>query len=116
MNRRSPEQQGGIRIFVLSPVRIYREALSHVLAEEPGIRVVGSTPSLEELGPRLGPALADVVLLDVSMNRPVVALRRLTLQDGLAVVTFGVLGLESEIIACAEAGIAGYVIRDGSVA
>jgi len=116
MNRRSPQQQGGIRVFVLSPVRIYREGLSHVLAEEPGIRVVGSTPSLEEAGPRLGPALVDVVLLDVSMNRPIVALRRLTRQGGLAVVAFGVLDLEQEIIACAEAGIAGYVTRDGSVA
>jgi two-component system, NarL family, nitrate/nitrite response regulator NarL len=111
-----PERQREVRVFMLSPVRIYREGLSHVLGEEPGIRVVGSTPSLEEAVPLLGAALADVVLLDVSMDRPIVALRRLTQQDGLRIVLFGVLGSDQEIIARAAAGIAGYVTRDGSVA
>jgi two-component system, NarL family, nitrate/nitrite response regulator NarL len=111
-----PERLRDVRVFVLSPVRIYREGLAHVVGEEPGIRVAGSAPSLEEAVPLLGATLIDVVLLDVSMDRPYVALRRLTRQDGLRVVVFGVLDLEQEILACAEAGFAGYVTRDGTVA
>ncbi len=30
------EREPQIGIFILSPIRIYREGLSHVLAEEPG--------------------------------------------------------------------------------
>jgi two-component system nitrate/nitrite response regulator NarL len=111
-----PERQREIRVLMLSPVRIYREGLGHVLEGEPGIHVVGSTPNLEQAMLLLRAAPADVALLDVSVDRPLVALRRLTRQDGLCVVLFGILGIEHEIIARAAAGIARSVSSDGSVA
>jgi DNA-binding NarL/FixJ family response regulator len=111
-----PERQREIRVLMLSPVRIYREGLGHVLEQEPGIRVMGSTASLEEAVPLLATAPVDVVLLDASVDRPLVALRRLAQQDGLRVVLFGVLGIEHQILARAAAGMASCVTSDGSVA
>jgi two-component system, NarL family, nitrate/nitrite response regulator NarL len=111
-----PERQREIRVLMLSPVRIYREGLGHVLGEEPGIRVVGSTPSLDEAVLLLRAAPADVVLLDAGVDRPLVALRRLGQQDGPRVVLFGVLGIEHQLLARAAAGVAHCVSSDGSVA
>jgi DNA-binding NarL/FixJ family response regulator len=111
-----PERQRDIRVLMLSPVRIYREGLGHVLGGEPGIRVVGSTPSLEEAVLLLHAAPADTVLLDASVDRPLKALRRLTQQHSPGVVLFGVLGIEHEIVVRAAAGIALCVSSDGSVA
>jgi DNA-binding NarL/FixJ family response regulator len=107
----SPE----IRVFVLSPVRIYREGLARVLAEEPGLRIVGSAASLGAAEPVLDDARAGVVLLDISTDASLVALRRLGRREGLRVVVLGMLEAEEEILAVAEAGIAGFVAREGSV-
>jgi two-component system, NarL family, nitrate/nitrite response regulator NarL len=116
MNSGLPEQQRDIRVGVLSSVRIHREGLSHVLDAESGISVVDASPSLQEAGPRLVAASAEVVLLDLSVDHPILAMRRLSRLPGIRVVAFGVPDRQEEIVACAEAGMAGYVTREGTVA
>jgi DNA-binding NarL/FixJ family response regulator len=116
MNSGLPEQRRNIRVGVLSPVRIHREGLSHVLGAESGISVVDASPSLQEAGPRLVAASAEVALLDLSVDHPILAMRRLSRLPGLRVVAFGILDRPEEIVTCAEAGMAGYVTREGTVA
>ncbi len=58
----------------------------------------------------------DVLLLDVAaphalqLTRPAVAVL-----PGLRVVAFAVAEIAADVLACAEAGICGYVAKDGSV-
>jgi two-component system, NarL family, nitrate/nitrite response regulator NarL len=110
-----PHWLGEIRILVISPMRIYREGLSHVLAQETAIRISGMASDLEEAVPLLRTAPVDVVLLDISVDPNLDGLKRLSRNGGLRVLAIGVLEHEDQVIACAEAGIAGYVTPSGSL-
>jgi DNA-binding NarL/FixJ family response regulator len=103
-------------VFVLSDVRLYREGLTFSLSRQPEIDVVGAAA----LGPdalieiaRCGPG---VVLLDFATPHAIEWVRRLNRTlPGIKVIAFAVGEIDHELIACAEAGIAGFVTRDGSV-
>jgi two-component system, NarL family, nitrate/nitrite response regulator NarL len=114
-----PEPEPEIRIFVVSPMRIYQQGLSYVLAQEPAIRVVGMASSLRAAG--LAPdgdgtaGSADVLLFDLAVEGGLAELRRLAGAGSPKVLALGVVEDEDQVIACAEAGIAGYVTPSGSV-
>ncbi|NRQ31944.1 response regulator transcription factor [Nonomuraea sp. NN258] len=89
-----------VQVGIVSPVRIYREGLSHLLRQEPGIQLV-------ELD-----AEPDVVLLDVvcglgELARQATGARR--------VLVVGILESPDELIAYAEGGMAGYVSSEGTL-
>jgi two-component system, NarL family, nitrate/nitrite response regulator NarL len=100
-------------VGVAAAVRFYREGLAAVLDRQPEIRVVFETESADGL---LEAATADVVLLDMSLPHAVEAVAALAGRDPAP----NVLGIamgdgEDEVVACAEAGIGGYVCRDDSL-
>jgi two-component system, NarL family, nitrate/nitrite response regulator NarL len=103
------------RLVVISPMRIYREGLAHVLAQEGSISVVGAAACVNELTPLLSAAAVDVVLFDLAVDGGLAALRRLTSYIELKVVVLGLNEEERQIVACARAGIAGYVTRDATL-
>jgi DNA-binding NarL/FixJ family response regulator len=105
-----------IRVLVASDVRLYREGLAESLRRGGRVEVVGTAADggasmrcASELAP-------DVVLVDLAMGdweptvRGIVASARDT-----GVVVLGVREVESEVVACAEAGVAGYVTREASL-
>ena len=53
-------------VVVVSPMRIYREGLAHVLAQREAIRVVGGAARIDELASILMAAEVDVVLFDLA--------------------------------------------------
>jgi two-component system, NarL family, nitrate/nitrite response regulator NarL len=108
------EREPRIGIFILSPVRIYHEGLSHVLAAEPAIRVLGTAAALED-AVALREEGVDVVLFDVGARHGVAGLRELARYEGLRVIALGVVEDQESVIACAEAGIAGYVTPHSSL-
>ena len=111
-------QPGGapIRLYVLSPIRIYREGLAHVLSTHGGVSTSWAprTPSR-----RLRPPYAGVrwmyVLYDLRSPSGLLGLRRLADAPELRVVALGVEESVEWVIACAEAGIAGYVTDSTSL-
>ena len=105
-----------IGVFVLSPIRIYREGLSRVLDEEPAIRLLGAAATLEDAVALLEDTRADVVLFDVSADSSLAGLRQLASHEGLRVIALGVVEHQDSVIACAEAGMAGYVTPSCSLA
>jgi two-component system nitrate/nitrite response regulator NarL len=75
-----------IYVGVVSPTRLYREGLAGILSSRPGLVVTAARADAASLG-----------------------------SDVIDVVVVAVPDLEERVLACAEAGIAGYVTREASV-
>jgi two-component system, NarL family, nitrate/nitrite response regulator NarL len=103
------------RVFVVSPMRIYREGLAHALARHGSINVVGAAARINELTSLLSSIAVDVVLFDLAVEGSLAALRRLGGYLELKVVVLGLSEEEAHILACARAGIAGYVTQDDTL-
>jgi two-component system, NarL family, nitrate/nitrite response regulator NarL len=115
------EERGGamkgnssMNVLIVSDVRLHREALAGLLERVPTVTVVGvlDTISVLHSPSRQG---ADVALLDLLPQECpgiVNALRRR--RRRLRVVAIGVREVESEVLACAAAGIDGYVPVDAA--
>jgi two-component system nitrate/nitrite response regulator NarL len=113
VNRETLDLQS--RIIIVSDARLYREGLALSLARVDRIFVVGVADTVASALICIEANNPDVVLLDFAMPDARV------LPDAIAgarlpvkVVAFSVAETEDEICECAEAGIAGYVARDGS--
>jgi len=101
------------RVFILSAIRLLREGLALALSRQPGLEVVGSsdcatTGAIAEADP-------DVLLLDISSPSilEASALLRRDLPD-VKIVALGVAEVEHVVLACAKAGVAGFVYAHGS--
>jgi two-component system nitrate/nitrite response regulator NarL len=104
-----------VRVFVVADIRLYREGLAQILAKEQRFCIVGSAAHQDETLTRLAESQADIVLLDMAMADSIGTVRAiLAAAPHLMVVALGVAETEDEIVSCAEAGIAGYVSREGS--
>jgi two-component system nitrate/nitrite response regulator NarL len=108
-----------IRVLVISGICLYREGLAEMLDRTGAISVVASasdvTEGLEEWN-GLDEA-PDVILLDTVPPDADIRIRSLlTALPGTRVLALTVPNKESEILAMAEAGIAGFVTSDASVA
>jgi DNA-binding NarL/FixJ family response regulator len=105
-----------IRVLIFSDIRIYREGLAKALHNDRAIVVVGAYAAVRdalEQAADLGP---DVVLLDVANPDALREVKRVHAGfAGAPIVALGVLKHDGDVIACAEAGIAGYVFRDASL-
>lgn len=107
--------EGTSRVLLVADVSVHRDGLVDQLDREPGIEVVGATSDLAESVTeiwRLGP---DLVLLDVAADERVPAIAALVAAiPEVRVVAFAVPETESDIVACAEAGVAACVTREAS--
>lgn len=111
--RRGRAAKAGIRVLVVAEVRLYREGLAAVLGGEDHIEVVGAAPTTP---PDAGVLRPDVVLVDVAGADDLGAVRDLrTAVPAAQVIALAVPDREGAVVACAEAGVSGYVTRDQSV-
>ena len=104
-----------IRLFILGAVRLHRDGLALQLAGAGNLEVVGTGP-LSDAMRTLRSTPADVALLDtfqLEIPKVVESLRQVLRR--LRVVAMGVAEVESEVLACAAAGVDGYVRTDASV-
>jgi two-component system, NarL family, nitrate/nitrite response regulator NarL len=100
------------RAFIVSGVRLVREALAQSLARSPRLRIVGATAP-DEAAIAAVAARPDVVLLDMSTSaNPTLARALIAARPGVKVIAFAVTESDQEVIACAQSGMAGYVSRD----
>ena len=104
------------RVVVVSPMRIYREGLAHVLGQQAAVVVVGVAGRVDELAPLLISRDVNVVLFDLSTPGGLAALRQLATYADVKVVVLGLAEDDGPILACARAGIAGYVTQDATLA
>jgi two-component system nitrate/nitrite response regulator NarL len=104
-----------IRLFILAGVRLHRDGLALHLERFTSVKVIGSG-MLDDAVNSLRSTPADVVLLDMiqpEISAAVDALRQSLRQ--LRIVAMGVREVESEVLACAAAGLDGYVRKDAAV-
>jgi DNA-binding NarL/FixJ family response regulator len=104
------------KVFILSNVRLYYEGLSWNLVREGSLDVVGAAePSAAGIG-RLRELDPDVIILDMATPRCLDLARELrSCLARIKLVAFAVNPVDCELVACAKAGISGYVPRDGAV-
>lgn len=96
-------------MLVVAEVRLYRDGLVRVLDARADLRVVGSATSAREalmLARQLRP---DIVLFDVATPGMLGAAREIGGATGARLIAFAVQDTEQAVLACAEAGLAGYV-------
>lgn len=107
-----------ISILVVDDTRLYREGLAHTLAQELDFGPVETATDLMETRLRLQDKqqIPDVILFHVAQGEQMDLLRALTSTvEHSKVVAMGVSENEDEILACAEAGAAGYITRGESL-
>jgi two-component system, NarL family, nitrate/nitrite response regulator NarL len=105
-----------VRVFVAAHVRLYREALVDVLAGETELEIVGSCGARAILA-RVAEVEPDVVLLDPAAAESLELIRELADRAvGMKIVALASSEDEHDMLACAEAGVSGFVTREESVA
>ena len=107
-----------MRVLVVDDTSLYRLALAYVLAGEPSINVVETAADVGAVLELLaGGGAETVVLLNMSMPDGLAALDAIVCAaPAAAVIALAVSDLEYEIIACAEAGVAGCLLKGDSYA
>jgi DNA-binding NarL/FixJ family response regulator len=104
------------RVLIVTGVRLYREGLAQLLTARGEFEIIG----IESTGrdavkwlddPALDVALVDVGIADLHEIASTLGERPMR----VPVVALGVADSDSDVLACAEMGIAGYVTRECSI-
>ena len=103
-------------MLIAVEVKLYREGLATLLAQQPGIDLVGTAtnvPGVVESAQALRPA---VILLDAGFPDSLPAVRTLfEVVPAAKVVALALAESDPEVISYAQAGMSGYVTRNGSL-
>ena len=111
-------QEDGIRILIIHRSRLIREGFAFVLDHQESISVIGSVAGVGEVVgdlERLRPAviLLDLCLPDRGGLRDAQWIREVL--PGAKILMTGLSELESDVLACFEAGAAGYLPQEASL-
>jgi len=105
-----------IKVLVVAAVRLYREGMAANIHRRDGLSVVGTASNFRDAVAIAATESPHIVLIDMATGRGLELVRVLRRDVPAAkVVAVAVEELDSEIIACAEAGVAGYVPCDASM-
>jgi two-component system nitrate/nitrite response regulator NarL len=105
-----------IRIVIVGEIRLYREGLADLLGRIPGLEVVGTMADRDKGYEAIARVRPDIVLLDMATAGSHEAIGRIReLAAETQVVALGVADVEKDLLNCAEAGVAGYVPREGTL-
>jgi two-component system nitrate/nitrite response regulator NarL len=107
---------GRIRVLVVASVRLYREGMSFSLETRDSLKVVGCSATCEEAMCAVTALNPEVAVVDMATDRSLDLVCNLKkVVPSVKVIAFAVEDHDSEIIACAEAGVDGYVTPEGSM-
>jgi two-component system nitrate/nitrite response regulator NarL len=105
-----------IRVLIVVGVRLYRQGLAAALRSCDALALVGEASDSNSARDAILTIRPDVVILDVALRDSLEMMRDLRVQFPSArVIAFAVGQASADIIACAEAGAAGYVPADASI-
>jgi two-component system, NarL family, nitrate/nitrite response regulator NarL len=105
-----------IRVLIVNDSPLYREGLAHVLGTFENVSVVGAVASPDEILARVADFHPDVILVQLTGHQGPAALRSIgDAAPDAKVVALGVPNADQSILACAEAGAAGYHLQHESL-
>jgi two-component system, NarL family, nitrate/nitrite response regulator NarL len=106
-----------MRLMIVTDVCLFREGLSRVLAGCSNVQIVAATPSSNDVPAVVATHRPDIVLVDAATVRASELIPHVTQAfPETRVVAFAVAEEdEEEVLACAEAGVAGFVARNATV-
>jgi DNA-binding NarL/FixJ family response regulator len=105
-----------INLVVVAEVRLYREGLIGSLASSEGLAVVGAAGDQDDALALVAAVKPDVMILDMATRNSLDIVRKVReAAPKTKILAFAVDESERDIIACAEAGVAGYVTCQGSM-
>jgi two-component system, NarL family, nitrate/nitrite response regulator NarL len=108
--------RGQISLLVVADVRLYREGLSSSLARRDHLKVMGHTANGDQVMALIASVRPDVVVLDMATRDSLAIVRQIhESAPSVKVIAFAVEEIDSEILACAEAGVAGWVGCEASI-
>jgi len=105
-----------IRAVIAGRSRVHSEALAAALSRGRRVQVLATASRPQEVLALVGEVTPDIVLVDFATPdavRIVADIRRRTPNVKVVAITLG--ETEAEVIQLAEAGVAGYVLPDGSL-
>jgi two-component system nitrate/nitrite response regulator NarL len=103
-------------VLIATDVRLFREGLAEILGRRRELNVAGVAASATEVLERLAELRPDVALVDVSMPDSLACVRAaIRLSPATKVLALGISDDDAGIVRCAEAGVAGFITRDGSL-
>jgi DNA-binding NarL/FixJ family response regulator len=104
------------RALIVTPIKLYSDGIAHFLRGSDAVDVLGTATeghTTIDLAIGLRP---DVVVLDMSLPHSRETSRALRAAlPRTAIVALGMPGSEGYVLDCAEAGMCGYVSRDGTL-
>jgi two-component system, NarL family, nitrate/nitrite response regulator NarL len=116
MEARTTACENAIRVVLASDFRPYCEGLERVFHDTADIELVASAVCAADALADIRVKHPDVLLLDMAMSNALsVAREAARLCKSTRIVALGVPEAETDVIACAEMGIVGYVSRSGSI-
>ena len=105
-----------VRLLVVVGVRLYREGLIRLLGDRDKLTVVGAEEGARRAVNRLDELSPDVALVDLGIPELDLICAALAARSPrIPLVAIGTSGTDSDVLTCAERGIAGYVPRERSV-
>lgn len=106
-----------IRVFIVDDNRLLREGLVSMLAEQEDIIVIGAAASGRKALEQIKNLRPEIALIDIGMpgknGIEVTQELRRDLPEA-KVIILSMVDLTDEIMACIEAGAAGYVLKEAS--
>lgn len=110
------KSQGSLELLVIAGIRFYRDGLAGVLAKLPEVGAVRTAADSGEGLAAISDSEPDIVLLDMGLADAVPTARAvLRVAPGASVVSLGLPETEDDVLACVEAGVTGYVGKEGSL-
>ena len=106
-----------ISVFVVDDNRLLCEGLVSMLGEREDIAVVGAAPSGDDALEQIKRLRPNVALIDIGMpGKDGIEVTQALHQEApeVKVIILGMVDLTDEIMACIEAGAAGYVLKETS--
>src|SRR5438445_13800980 len=105
-----------IRALIAARCRVHLEALSAAVSQSRAVEVLGTASHRVDILARARDDSPDIVLIDATMTDAVNIVRDVRQHaKGVKVVTITGAEQEPEVSQLAEAGVAGYVLPDGSL-
>jgi DNA-binding NarL/FixJ family response regulator len=115
--RSGTERACGARpvVVILSHVRLYREGLEGRLAHQQAFEILGTADLSGAAVARVVGLQPDAIVIDIGAPESFAVAKSLGISLPMVkIIAFAVSEVDYLVLACAEAGIAGYVGPDGS--